>query len=112
MGNEVEIIVGGRLEYAAKRAFRYGDGWIPRDDWLETEGIESIDKFRKMAADAGRDPKSLPISIFRVPDDIERLRFCQKIGIDRVVFSLPAEKEDKVLPILDRWTELKRQLND
>ena len=34
------IIVGGRLEYAAKRAFRYGDGWIPRDDWLETEGIE------------------------------------------------------------------------
>ncbi|HEY2873352.1 MAG TPA: LLM class F420-dependent oxidoreductase, partial [Reyranella sp.] len=59
------IIVGGRLEYAAKRAFRYGDGWIPRDDWLETDGIESIHTFRKMAADAGRDPASLPISIFR-----------------------------------------------
>src|SRR5713226_1472503 len=57
------IIVGGRLEYAAKRAFRYGDGWIPRDDWLETEGTQSIHTFRKMAADAGRDPASLPISI-------------------------------------------------
>jgi len=105
------IIVGGRLEYAAKRAFRYGDGWIPRDDWLETEGIESIDKFRKMAADAGRDPASLPISIFRTPDNLDRLKLCRDIGIDRVVFSLPAEKDDKIMPIIDRWAELQRQLN-
>jgi hypothetical protein len=27
-----------------------------------------------------------------------------------VVFTLPAEKEDKLTPILDRWSELKRQL--
>jgi probable F420-dependent oxidoreductase len=104
------IIVGARLEYAAKRAFRYGDGWIPRDDWLETEGIGAIDKFRKMAADAGRDPASLPISIFRTPDNLDRLKLCRDIAIDRVVFSLPAEKEDKIMPILDRWAELQRQL--
>jgi probable F420-dependent oxidoreductase len=104
------IIVGGRLAYAAKRAFRYGDGWIPRDDWLESEGIESIHTFRKMAADAGRDPKSLPISIFRHPDNLDRLKLCRDLGIDRVVFTLPAEKEDKIAPILDRWSELKRQL--
>lgn len=104
------IIVGGRLEYAAKRAFRYGDGWIPRDDWLETDGVESIHTFRKMAADAGRDPASLPISIFRTPDNLDRLKLCQDVGIDRVVFSLPAEKEDKIMPILDRWSELMRQL--
>ncbi|HEU5094447.1 MAG TPA: hypothetical protein VFT77_04780, partial [Reyranella sp.] len=59
---------------------------------------------------AGRDPASLPISLFRVPDRIERLRQYQDLGIDRVVFSLPAEKEDKILPILDRWADLKRQL--
>ncbi len=105
------IIVGGRLEYAAKRAFRYGDGWIPRDDWLETEGTQSIHTFRKMAADAGRDPASLPISIFRTPDNLDRLKLCRDIGIDRVVFSLPAEKDDKIVPILDRWAELQRQLN-
>jgi probable F420-dependent oxidoreductase len=104
------IIVGGRLEYAAKRAFRYGDGWIPRDDWLETDGVESIHTFRKMAADAGRDPASLPISIFRTPDNLDRLKLCRDIEIDRVVFTLPAEKEDKIMPILDRWSELMRQL--
>jgi hypothetical protein len=69
-----------------------------------------IKKFRDMATEAGRDPASLPISIFRVPDDLAKLRFCQETGIDRVVFSLPAENEDKILPILDRWAEVKRTL--
>lgn len=104
------IIVGGGFPHAARRAIRYGDGWIPRDDWLEKDGMGVIDQFRQMATEAGRDPASLPISVFRVPDNIERLRLCEKIGVDRVVFSLPAEKEDKILPILDRWFELKKQL--
>ena len=106
------IIVGGAFPYAARRAIRYGNGWIPRADRLEKGGVGVvIDKFRVMAKEAGRDPASLPISVFRVPDNIERLRLCEKIGIDRVVFSLPAEKEDKITPILERWSELKKQLD-
>ncbi|HSU06627.1 MAG TPA: LLM class F420-dependent oxidoreductase [Acetobacteraceae bacterium] len=105
------IIVGGAFPYAARRAIRYGDGWIPRADRLDQDGVGVvIERFRRMVEEAGRDPASLPISIFRVPDDIERLRYCERIGIDRVVFSLPAEKADKVLPILDRWSGLKREL--
>ncbi|MCB1738770.1 MAG: hypothetical protein KDK91_00245, partial [Gammaproteobacteria bacterium] len=97
--------------YAARRAIRYGDGWIPRADRLERDGVGVlIEKFRDMARDAGRDPATLPITIFRVPDEIERLRFCEQIGVDRVVFSLPAEKADKLMPIIDRWSALKRQL--
>jgi probable F420-dependent oxidoreductase len=105
------IIVGGAFPYAANRAIRYGDGWIPRADRLEHEGVGVvIKKFRDMAVEAGRDPASLPISIFRVPDDLTKLGFCQEVGIDRVVFSLPAEKQDKILPILDRWVQVKREL--
>jgi probable F420-dependent oxidoreductase len=104
------IIVGGAFPYAARRAVRYGDGWIPRDDWLDRDGIEVLDKFRAMAKEAGRDPASLSISTFRVPDDLERLKRYRELGIDRVVFSLPAEKDEKIMPILDRWAELNRQL--
>ncbi len=105
------IIVGGAFPFAARRAIRYGDGWIPRADRLEKDGVGVlIDKFRQMATEAGRDPASLPITIFRVPEKIDQLRFCQQIGIDRVVFSLPADKEDSILPILDRWSELQRRL--
>jgi probable F420-dependent oxidoreductase len=104
------IIVGGAFPYAARRAIRYGDGWIPRDDWLERDGMQVIATFRQMAAQAGRAPASLPITTFRVPDDIGRLSQCREIGIDRVVFSLPAAKEDGILPILDRWVAVRRQL--
>lgn len=105
------VIVGGAFPFAARRAVRYGNGWIPRADRLEKDGVGAlIEKFRAMAREAGRDPVDLPISIFRVPEDLSRLRFCQEIGIDRVVFSLPADKEEAVLPILDRWAALQRQL--
>src|SRR5258708_7560981 len=100
------IIVGGAFPYAARRAIRYGDGWIPRNDWLDRDGIGVLDQFRTMAKEAGRDPASLPISLFRVPDNIERLRFYRGLGIDRVVFSLPADTEDNLTPVLDRWAGL------
>src|SRR5215813_4772939 len=93
------IIVGGAFPHAARRAVRYGDGWIPRDDWLERDGLGVIDEFHRMATEAGRDPATLPITLFRVPEDIERLRLYQRIGIDRVVFSLPMAGQDKIMPI-------------
>ncbi len=105
------VIVGGAFPYAARRAIRYGDGWIPRADRLEADGVGVvIERFRAMAAEAGREAASLPITIFRVPERIEGLRFCQEIGIDRVVFSLPAEREDGIMPVLDRWAALQHQL--
>ena len=105
------IIVGGGYPHAARRAIRYGDGWIPRADRLDGDGIgTTIEQFRAMAREAGRDPATLPITIFRVPENIEQLRFCREIGIDRVVFSLPAEDESALIPIIDRWSALKAQL--
>ena len=64
-----------------------------------------------MAKEAGRDPASLSVSTFRVPADLERLKRYRELGIDRVVFSLPAEKDDKIMPILDQWAELTRRLD-
>jgi hypothetical protein len=64
--------------------------------------------FHKLARDAGRDPASLPVTLFRVGEDLDRLRQYRDLGIDRVVISLPAAKRDAVLPILDRWAPLMR----
>lgn len=105
------IIVGGAFPYAARRAIRYGDGWIPRADRLDEGDVgATIKEFRRMAVEAGRDLATLPITVFRVPDELDRLKFCEEASIDRVVFTLPAEKEDKLLPIIDRWSELQRQM--
>ncbi|MFC7544679.1 hypothetical protein ACFQU2_42150 [Siccirubricoccus deserti] len=63
-----------------------------------------------MAVEAGRNPASLPITVFRVPEEIDRLRFCEEAGIDRIVFSLPAQGRDALMPIIDRWAELKHRM--
>jgi hypothetical protein len=34
------------------------------------------------------------------------------MGVARVVPMFPAEKSEKVLPIVDRWTKIMRQVNE
>ena len=36
------IIVGGAFPHAARRAIRYGNGWIPRADALEHDGVGRV----------------------------------------------------------------------
>ena len=101
------IIVGGAFPYGARRAIRYGDGWIPRASRQTYADVgEFLPQFRQMAIEAGRDPNSLPITIFRVEENLDRLRHYRDLGVARVVISIPAAKEDEVLPLLDRWTAL------
>ena len=101
------VIVGGAFPYGARRAVRYGDGWIPGAGRTRHGDIgDTLPKFRQMAVDAGRDPSSLPVTLFRVAEDAERLRQYRDLGVARVVISLPAAKRDAVLPILDRWAPL------
>ena len=105
------IIVGGMMPHAARRAIRYGDGWIPRVDRLDKDDLgKQVTEFRAMARETGRDPAALSLNLFRIPEDLGRLRYCQDLGIDRVVFSLPAEGQEAILPILDRWAEIQHVL--
>src|SRR5215217_6807047 len=57
------VIVGGAFPYSARRAIRYGDGWIPqavRGSYKEIGDL--IPEFRKMATEAGCDPHSIAIT--------------------------------------------------
>ena len=102
------VIVGGAYPYAARRAVRYGDGWIPLAGRPGQYGdvFDYVPKFRELLTEAGRDPATFPISLFGSAEDADRLKRYRDLGIVRVVISLPAAKEDVVLPILDRWAAL------
>src|SRR6267154_999727 len=94
------VIVGGAFPWAARRAVRYGDGWYPIASSGDPE--EYMPRFRQMAAEAGRDPESLPATIGGSPEDPDRLKRFRDLGAARVNVSLPAEKADQILPVLDR----------
>jgi probable F420-dependent oxidoreductase len=100
------ILVGGAFPWAARRAIRYGDGWFPNATSGNPE--EYMPGFQKMATEAGRG--SLPVTIGGAPEDLSKLKRFQELGAARVNVSLPAEGPDQILPILDRWAGLMRQL--
>jgi probable F420-dependent oxidoreductase len=107
-----EVIVGGAFPHAARRAIRYGDGWIPLAGRMgqDSDVFTIVPKFREMLKEAGRDPATYPISLFSSPEDADTLKRYRDLGITRVAVSMPSAKADVVLPILDRWAALMRQV--
>jgi probable F420-dependent oxidoreductase len=106
------VIVGGAFPYGARRAIRYGDGWVPHASRPEYGDVSDfLPQFHQMAREAGRDIASLPITMFRVVEELERLRHYHDIGIARVVITLPSAGANEVVPILDRWAEKLRRLD-
>ena len=105
------IIVGGAFQYAARRAIRYGDGLIPQAaDARSGEPEEYLPRFRRMAEEAGRDPRSLPVTLGGAPEDPDQLKRYRDLGIARMNVRLPAAKADEILPVLDHWSRLIRQV--
>jgi probable F420-dependent oxidoreductase len=105
------VLVGGAFPYGARRAVRYGDGWMPlrrRKGYSEVRDL--IPKFQAMAKEANRDLASLPVSIWESKEDEGELRRDQDAGVVRVIVSLDSEKSDKILPILDRWAKLAQKV--
>ncbi len=106
------IIVGGAFPHGARRALRYGDGWIPLSGRAAYGDIaDHLSRFRQMASEAGRDLATVPLSMFAVPEDVDTIKRYRDLGVSRVVVSLESEDAGKTLPILDRWAKIIGQVN-
>ena len=85
--------------------------FLKAGDVMETE-IEGLGKMRnQMVAEGGRDPDSMPITLFGGTEDAGLLKRYRDMGVARVVTTLPPEPAEKTLPVLDRWAELIRTVN-
>jgi len=94
------IIVGGEFPHGAKRAITYGDGWMP----IGGRGLDALailPRFRQMAAEAGRNPDEVPMSIFAARQDHEQLKGYRDAGVDRAIFLVATLGRDEALTSLD-----------
>ena len=76
-------------------------------------GLDALDilpRFRQMAAEAGRNPDEVPMSVFAAPHDAERLKRYQDAGVERAVFMLSTATREATLKSLDASATLARQV--
>ncbi len=95
------IIVGGGFPHGAKRAIAYANGWMPIGG-RGGDTLAMIPPFLSLLKESGRTPGDVPITLFGVGMDLDSLKRARDAGVDRVVFGVPAEAKDKVLPVLDK----------
>jgi len=99
------IHVGGSAPHGARRAVRYGNGWIP----IGGRGGDLIEQVKALdveAAKIGRDPAEIEISSYGSPANADVLARYRDHGITRAVFALPPAGRDVILPMLDQLAEL------
>ncbi len=99
------ILLGGHGEKAFDRVVRYCDGWMPLT-WVDDKIVSEIGELHAVAKRAGRDPKTISVTVFGAKPDPKAIAGFAEAGAERVLFSLPNAGGDKVLPALDKLAKL------
>jgi probable F420-dependent oxidoreductase len=103
------ILLGGGFPQGARRAIRYGDGWLPI--MSVSDLVALMPKYQEMAREAGRAIADVPVSAWHAKFDADTINRLEDIGIARMITTLPPAGADKILPILDRCAEAMRLAN-
>jgi probable F420-dependent oxidoreductase len=103
------ILMGGDGPTTFDRVIEYCDGWMPIAGRLRGPVGERIAALRQRAGQAGRDPRSLPITIWGAKPERRAIEEMARAGADRAVFVLPCADRETVLPHLDSYAALVRQ---
>jgi probable F420-dependent oxidoreductase len=101
------IIMGGDGPTTFDRVIEYADGWMP----ISRKGSNpaaKIPELRRRAEKAGRDPASIPVSIFFARPDKASIDALRSAGVERAIFGLPSAPRDAVLPLLDAHAAVMR----
>ncbi len=102
------IVLGAHGPKGIDRVVRYCDGWIPIGVFTNVE--REMGTLAEAARAAGRDPKSIEVSVFGVAPDKDQLASYRDSGVARAVFSLPSAPREKLLPMLDRYEALMKEV--
>jgi alkanesulfonate monooxygenase SsuD/methylene tetrahydromethanopterin reductase-like flavin-dependent oxidoreductase (luciferase family) len=102
------ILLGGETDHTLKRVVAFGDGWLPRAG-RGFDAQEAVDRLRRMAAAAGRDPSTLSITVFAAPADPAVLAEYRQAGIQRALLEVPDLGRDEILRVIDKNAPLAQQ---
>lgn len=99
------IYLGGDSPAMFDRIVDYADGWMPIG-FRVGDLASKLQTLRERAEKAGRDPKSIRVTLFGAEPNRAALDKLAALGVERATFRVPSEKSDKVLPLLDSYAKL------
>jgi probable F420-dependent oxidoreductase len=102
------VLLAGESAHTLARVVEWGDGWFPRGRPGVAAILGGLADLRARAAAAGRDMKTISVSVFGAGADRETLDRYRDAGVTRVILRLPSEGRDAVLPLLDRYASFVR----
>jgi probable F420-dependent oxidoreductase len=103
------VLLGSEAKKCFERVVDYCDGWIPimrKGDQLKT----GVDQLREEAKRAGRRFEDMQLGIFGVPPKPDLAKQLIDWGFSHLIFGLPPAKADKVMPMLDTYSEIAAKL--
>jgi probable F420-dependent oxidoreductase len=115
----IPVALGNAGPLGIEHAAAYADEWCPIDaQLLNTTGrpdvAGGIKLFRDLAVEAGRDPATIPITLFAVgAPKRPRLDSYVELGVDRVVVMPPTmqrHQPDETMRWLDHWAPIMADL--
>jgi probable F420-dependent oxidoreductase len=101
------ILLGGESGHTLQRVVDFCDGWFPRGRAADAI-LPGLADLKARAARAGRDMKTISVSVFGAKADEATLATYAGAGITRAILRLPSEPREAVLPLLDRHAKLIR----
>ena len=99
------ILLGGHGSHTLQRVVDFCDGWFPLGREVDSV-LTSLPDLKARAARAGRDMKTISVSVYSAPPEQPALDRCREAGVTRVILRLPSEPRDGVLPLLDQFAKL------
>jgi len=103
------VLCGTGGKVGTREAVAWADGWMPMDIALGNVA-KKVTRFREAAADAGRDPTALPITMVTFGDPVlTTLAGYRDIGVERVVVGSGRTGWDDpatTLPCLDTYAAM------
>jgi len=101
------VLVGGAFPYGARRAIRYGNGWMPHRARPQYDNVvDLLPQWHALVAQSDRDPAGLPVTVWGAKPDLDGLKRDRDAGVVRVIVTLPSAGMDEILPRIDRWAEI------
>ena len=98
------ILLGSQSPKTFDRVAEYCAGWMPINfpRYNLEAGLKALVEAGKKA---GRG--KLPVSMFGVGPNEDHIKKFLDLGLDRLIFALPPAPRETVLPLLDKYAELK-----